>query len=235
MYSGSVVVIDPASSPQLLDRPLVSSTLLRMVFYFTTVDPEYIVYMGRDKFENEELIRYGWPEDVWFHVDNLSSAHVYLRLKKGQVPTDIPPEVLEDCAQIVKANSIQGSKQDNVTVIYTLWSNLKKSGDMEIGQVGFHDEKQVYKVKVAKKINMIVNRLNKTKVEKEVDLAGERERRDAEGRQEKKHLALEQKKKEKEVTEKRKQEADLRTYTAIMKPEKMKSNRDMASDDDDFM
>jgi hypothetical protein len=36
-----------------------------------------------------------------------------------------------------------GSKQDNITVIYTLWSNLKKSGDMEIGQVGFHDEKAV--------------------------------------------------------------------------------------------
>lgn len=38
------------------------------------------VYMGRDKFENEELIKHMWPEDVWFHVDDLSSAHVYLRL-----------------------------------------------------------------------------------------------------------------------------------------------------------
>ena len=36
--------------------------------------------MGRDKFENEELIKHMWPEDVWFHVDDLSSAHVYLRL-----------------------------------------------------------------------------------------------------------------------------------------------------------
>lgn len=38
------------------------------------------MFMGRDKFENEDLIKYGFPEDVWFHVDNLSSAHVYLRL-----------------------------------------------------------------------------------------------------------------------------------------------------------
>ena len=30
---------------------------------------------------DEELIRWGWPEDVWFHVDKVSSAHVYLRLK----------------------------------------------------------------------------------------------------------------------------------------------------------
>lgn len=25
------------------------------------------------------------PEDVWFHVDNLSSAHVYLRLKEVSI------------------------------------------------------------------------------------------------------------------------------------------------------
>ena len=31
---------------------------------------------------DEELIKWGWPEDVWFHVDKLSSAHVYLRLNK---------------------------------------------------------------------------------------------------------------------------------------------------------
>lgn len=64
--------------------------------------------MGRDKYENEELIKYGWPEDLWFHVDNYSSAHVYLRLKLNQTMDDIPPQVLEDCCQLVKANSIEG-------------------------------------------------------------------------------------------------------------------------------
>lgn len=29
---------------------------------------------------DEDLIKWGWPEDVWFHVDKYSSAHVYLRL-----------------------------------------------------------------------------------------------------------------------------------------------------------
>lgn len=31
--------------------------------------------MGKDKYENEDLIKYGHPEDCWFHVDDLSSAH----------------------------------------------------------------------------------------------------------------------------------------------------------------
>ena len=46
----------------------------RMVFYFTCqsrpdLAQKYIIYMGRDKFENEALIHNGWPEDLWFHVD----------------------------------------------------------------------------------------------------------------------------------------------------------------------
>ena len=44
-----------------------------MVFYFTSnvSDPPTTLFMGRDKYENEDLIKYGWPEDVWFHVDKV--------------------------------------------------------------------------------------------------------------------------------------------------------------------
>ena len=57
-----------------------------MVIYFRCSDPRYIIYMGRDKHENEELIANMWPEhDLWFHVDKLSSAHVYLRLPEEHV------------------------------------------------------------------------------------------------------------------------------------------------------
>ena len=50
--------------------------------------------------ENEDLISYGLPEDVWFHVDKLSSAHVYARLRPGEGQDDMPPELVEDCAQV---------------------------------------------------------------------------------------------------------------------------------------
>ncbi|EGR31345.1 coiled-coil domain protein [Ichthyophthirius multifiliis] len=55
-----------------------------MVFWFESSDG-HIIYMGKDKYENEDLIKYGWDEDIWFHVDDLSSAHVYLRLKKKKI------------------------------------------------------------------------------------------------------------------------------------------------------
>ncbi|KAF9046249.1 hypothetical protein BJ165DRAFT_1469985 [Panaeolus papilionaceus] len=92
---------------------------------------------------DEELIKYAWPQDVWFHVDKLSSAHVYLRMTEGMSWEAIPTALLADCAQLVKANSIEGNKKDNLTVIYTPADNLKKTGDMAVGQVSFHSDKKV--------------------------------------------------------------------------------------------
>lgn len=48
---------------------------------------------------------------------------------------DIPAPILEDCAQLVKANSIQGNKINNVDIVYTPHTNLKKLPSMEVGQV----------------------------------------------------------------------------------------------------
>ena len=78
-------------------------------------------------------------------------------------------------------------------------------------QVGFHSQKAVKKVRVEKRENPIINRLNKTKVEKEnVDFRSQREERDSKERQAKKKAfkAMEEQKKIEE--EKRKAEAELR-------------------------
>jgi hypothetical protein len=80
---------------------------------------------------------------VWFHADNLSSAHIYVRLPEGEDWGKMTRELLVDCAQLTKANSIEGNKKDNVTIVYTPWSNLKKDGSMAVGQVGFKDQRKV--------------------------------------------------------------------------------------------
>ena len=88
-----------------------------MVFFYTLPPKAHArgfrVYMGRDKFENEELLAHGWENDVWFHVDNLSSAHVYLRLPEGDNACsweEIPPVVMKYCCQLVK-NKLGGQKK----------------------------------------------------------------------------------------------------------------------------
>uniref|UniRef100_A0A0K0ERD8 Coiled-coil domain-containing protein 25 n=1 Tax=Strongyloides stercoralis TaxID=6248 RepID=A0A0K0ERD8_STRER len=207
-----------------------------MVRYFTSTvtNPPSLLYVGRDKEENELLIRWGWPEDIWFHVDKLSSAHVYVRLKEGQTIDDMPKELIDDCAALVKANSIQGCKLASVDVVYTPWSNLKKTGDMVTGQVGFYSDKQVRKCK-AEKRNDIVNRLNKTEVvEENVDFKSQREERDAKERQARKKIEKEKKLREEEDKKRKEKEKELRSYEKVFVDEKMNTNKD-GYDSDDFM
>ncbi|KAK6944963.1 NFACT, RNA-binding domain [Dillenia turbinata] len=257
-----------------------------MVFYFKA-RPEagdYTIYMGLDKHENEELIKYGFPEDIWFHVDKMSSAHVYLRMNKGQTIDDISEGLLEDCVQLVKANSIQGkldvfslrrklfhyvssqfksgNKVNNVDVVYTPWHNLKKTASMDVGQVGFHNPKQVSTkiivahckleyfpfsvqvrtVRVEKRINEIVNRLNKTKAERKPDLKAEREAVNAAERAVRKQQLREKKRREEMERLEKERQAEIRSYKGLMVVEKMTSNKQIASGgkslqelEDDFM
>lgn len=148
-----------------------------MVYYFTSIltTPPARIYAGKDKFENEELIKFGLEDDVWFHVENLSSAHIYLRLSEDQSWDDLPEDLLIDCAQLTKANSIEGNKKSDVSIIYTPWTNLKKDGSMVAGQVGFKDSSQVKRILISRRENSIVNRLNKTREEKFPDLHMEKE------------------------------------------------------------
>ncbi len=213
-----------------------------MVYYFNsnTVSPSAFIYVGKDKVENEELIEFGLDEDVWFHAHNLSSAHVYLRMNEGETWDAIPKALLDDCAQLTKANSIEGNKKDNVTVIYTPWSNLHKNGSMAVGQVGFKDQKKVKKILVPARENPIVNRLNKTKVEKFPDLRMEKETRLKELRKKDQAAQQERRKEEARVAKERREKAwqkdhaydDLFTEEALAQTNNQERGEDFL---DDFM
>lgn len=213
-----------------------------MVYYFTSnvVEPPATIYVGKDKFENEDLIKFGWEQDVWFHVDKLSSAHVYLRLRDGQTWDAIPQDLVVDLAQLTKANSIEGNKKDNMTVIYTPWSNLHKNNAMDVGQVSFKDQRIVKRVLVPQRENAIVNRLNKTKVEKKPDLQRERDDRLKELRRiEQEALTQRRKEEAKQAQEwKEKKWQKDHAYDDMFTDESMasSSNQDRGADwEDDFM
>ena len=213
-----------------------------MVFFFESSEG-YTLYMGKDKFENEDLIRYGLPEDVWFHVDNLSSAHVYLRQNKGQKLDDITDTLIEECCALVKANSIEGCKLAKVDVVYTKWRNLKKTQGMEVGQVGFHDSAKVRKHRIEKN-NAVVNALNRTKREEHPDLEAIQNERLAEHRAELKEKKRKEEQLQKEEKRKREEEKQLRSFSSLMTEENMLSNTEVKASvdnsaaeefEDDFM
>jgi hypothetical protein len=91
---------------------------------------------------------------------------------------DIPTDVLEECCQLVKHNSIQGCKASSVDIVYTPWRNLKKTPSMEVGQVGFHQDSEVRKCKNITKKADTLKRINKTQWEEHPDLEEQRRQHD---------------------------------------------------------
>jgi len=174
-----------------------------MVFYFKSLCGEYTIYMGKDKYENEDLIKYGLPEDVWFHVDDMSSAHVYLRQKPGEKLDDISPDLLLDCCSLVKANSIAGCKMNSVYVIYTRWKNLKKTSSMADGAVSYHRPENVRRMQVEKN-KPTVNAINKTKTEDHPNLWQQQQDRQQELAMEKKQVKKDQIQEERQKVKERK-------------------------------
>ncbi|RKP29491.1 DUF814-domain-containing protein [Metschnikowia bicuspidata] len=152
-----------------------------MVYYFKTsvaednddlglADTLYTIYMGKDKFENDPLIRKSQPHNLWFHADKHSSAHVYLQLTQEQQALKfeelrLPKTLLMHVAQLTKANSIKALKLNNVTIIYTPVDNLRSDGLVDTGTVTFVNEQKVRRVHVTKKDTSVINRLNKTRTE----------------------------------------------------------------------
>jgi len=205
-----------------------------MVFFFTCSDPSYVVYMGKDKHENEVLLKYGFPEDIWFHVDSLSSAHVYLRLPLGSVELSgvkdkeeakqrllaaleqVPSSIVMEMAQLTKENSIEGCKRAAVDIVYTPFLNLRKEEErMETGQVGFKDEKFKFFLKNVERDKEALKRLNRTKEERMVDFEKERSDRETEDRARRRKLIEEQKLRQKEESRQHAEEKELKTYAAL--------------------
>lgn len=186
--------------------------------------------MGRDKFENDEMLKYGYDEGAtWFHVDDLSSAHIYLRMQPDWTFDSIPSAVLTDCCQLTKYNSIEGNKKNNVKIVYTPWSNLKKEQHHDVGQVSFKSNKMCKYVTVERRVNDIVNRLGKTKREEMIDFLEEKTRRIQEEKRQRK-LEIDRLKTQDDVDEARKRELEQsRRYDKLMDTEKMTTNKDVAN------
>merc|ERR1711879_376152 len=146
---------------------------------------------------------------------------------------DIPPDVLEECCQLVKGNSISGCKLAACSIVYTPWSNLKKTKDMEVGQVGFFSGKKVKK-RVVNKNRDILKRIERTKEERFPNLREEREAYDAElRRQEREKRRLEREAAEQEKQE-RKRLKELKSYSTLMVEDEMVSNRDHGKSYEDY-
>jgi predicted ribosome quality control (RQC) complex YloA/Tae2 family protein len=89
-------------------------------------DKIFQIRIGESAQENWDLIDKSFQNDIWFHVHNQPSCHVVLTVDDYKKTPH--KSVLNYCATLCK----EGSKvktNKNITVIYTLIKNVKKSGN----------------------------------------------------------------------------------------------------------
>lgn len=102
-----------------------------------------VIRIGADMKENWDLIDESEGDDLWFHLDGVPSAHVFLSYPKNRkimrVDDYSEGDVLA-CAQLCKSKAKKEYRQRNrIRVVYTVVSNLNKRG-CSTGSVRIRDE-----------------------------------------------------------------------------------------------
>ena len=86
---------------------------------------EYIIWLGKNKKDNWDLIDNAKSTDVWFHVGgNAPSAHVIL---ETEIPINkLPRQVIKRCACICKSHSSSKSEK-KCPIMYTTIHYVSKT------------------------------------------------------------------------------------------------------------
>jgi predicted ribosome quality control (RQC) complex YloA/Tae2 family protein len=99
---------------------------------------EYEIFIGRNKKENWDLIDASNETDIWFHVANVPSCHIFL--KTEEPISKIPRQVIKRCACLCKSYSSSASIK-NCEIIYTTIANIKKGE--HVGEVITQNTKKI--------------------------------------------------------------------------------------------
>jgi predicted ribosome quality control (RQC) complex YloA/Tae2 family protein len=104
----------------------------------------FLVLQGRDAVSNDYLtFELGQPDDLWFHAKGVPGSHVLIKIK-DKLPMEI---TIKKVAQIAAKNS--KSKEDPILVVYCKKKYVKKTSDLNPGQVKV-DYSNSYEIFVSK-------------------------------------------------------------------------------------
>ena len=82
----------------------------------------YDIYVGTNAKENWDLIDKSEPDDLWFHVEDLPSAHVFVREQLSKISTEkpnYPNQIISLAGDYCKTQS-KYKQKDKLKIIYTL-------------------------------------------------------------------------------------------------------------------
>lgn len=100
----------------------------------------YKIWIGKNAQDNWDIISKSVQNDIWFHLDNVPSPHVILKIPEDFKLKVVPKQVLNKCAVLCK-NYSNYDQIKKIKVIYTEIKNVTK-GD-KVGSVMTHKTKTI--------------------------------------------------------------------------------------------
>ena len=83
----------------------------------------FTIKIGRNDEENDNLIKEGGQNDLWFHIKNNPSPHGIIHCDTKEEPTK---DVIYKTAELVKSFS-KYKDLSKITIIYTKLKNIKRT------------------------------------------------------------------------------------------------------------
>ena len=98
------------------------------IFSYKNVD--YLIVIGKDKRDNWDLLDASSPTDIWFHVADFPSSHVFLKTEEKM--KDVPRAVIVRCACLCKSYS-KSKATPKCSIIYSCVIDVEKG--KHVGEV----------------------------------------------------------------------------------------------------
>jgi predicted ribosome quality control (RQC) complex YloA/Tae2 family protein len=112
-----------------------------VVRYIEAIKQNIEFYVGENAEDNFEIIDVSDPDDIWFHMTNISSCHVVAKLPdNNNFDKKQMRKIIVQGAELCKRNSKLNAERD-VEITYTKIKNLEKT-DI-IGSVSIHEFKTI--------------------------------------------------------------------------------------------
>lgn len=95
------------------------------------------ILIGKNKEENDKLVKESNDTDYWFHLEAYPSCHIIL---KTTLEHPINNEMIGYCARLVKQNT----KYKNIPKLVVMYCEIKNvTSTQQVGQVTVKDYKKI--------------------------------------------------------------------------------------------
>ena len=109
----------------------------------TTEIDGFTVLIGKNNIQNDYIsLKLADKNDVWFHTQKLHGSHILLKNPENLELSEIPENVLFNCAKLAKENS-KANTSLNVSVDYCLAKYVKKASGAKPGMVIYTNFKTI--------------------------------------------------------------------------------------------